>query len=63
MEAMIFILRITCGVGFMAIAYLTKLQAFFKDAQKLENDDDPYNNKDTEDFMSHLKQEYYVITY
>jgi hypothetical protein len=32
MEAMIFILRITCGVGFMAIAYLTKLQAFFKDA-------------------------------
>lgn len=47
----------------MAYAYISKMRNFLTDAHAAEHDDNPWNNKDTEDFMRHLKAEYHAIVY
>lgn len=51
------------GVLFMIFAYISKMENFLRDSFIVENDDNPWNNKDTEDFMRHLKAEMFAIVY
>lgn len=47
----------------MLYAYIIKMNNFLSDSFIIENDDNPWNNKDTEDFMRHLKAELFTIVY
>jgi hypothetical protein len=38
------------------------MDPYFQDHEALESDDNPWNNKDTEDFLRHLKEEYMIWT-
>ena len=49
-------------MAFIMISYLSKVRPFMRDEFLLENDDNPWNNKDTEDFLRHMKLEFYVTT-
>ena len=48
---------------FLVYAYLSKMKNFMTDAFLIENDDNPWNNRKTEDYMRHLKAEMYTIVY
>lgn len=61
-EVMIFFLRLISGMFFLLFNYLAKVDVFVRPSFLLENDDNPWNNKDTEDFMRHLKIEYFLVT-
>ena len=61
-ETMIFIYQIFMGTLFLLFAYCSKMRPFMRDEYKLENDDNPWNNKNTEDFLRHLKLEYYNMS-
>ena len=54
---------IIAGVIFVSAAYLFKFKSTMKDEDLLLQDDNPWNDKDTEDFMRHLKMEYLVFSY
>jgi hypothetical protein len=61
-EAMVFFIRLGAGMFFLLFNYLAKINPFVRHSYLLENDDNPWNNKDTEDFLRHLKVEYYMVT-
>lgn len=48
---------------FLVFAYISKMESFMSDSFLIENDDNPWNNKDTEDFLRHLKAEMFTIVY
>jgi hypothetical protein len=62
MEAMIFLTRIFAGMFFLMFNHLFKINPFMRHEFVRENDDNPWNNKDTEDFLRHLKVEFYLFT-
>lgn len=62
METMVFMFRIFGGIIFLLISYITKIQPFVRHSFLLEFDDNPWNNRDTEDFLRHFKVEYYLVT-
>ena len=51
------------GVIFLLFAYTTKMNTFMHNTYEIEHDSNPWNNKDTEDFLRHLKREYFTMTY
>ena len=62
-ECLFVMYNLFCSAGFVAYAYLTKLENFLTDVQLIENDDNPWNNKKTEDFLRHLKAEMFTMVY
>jgi hypothetical protein len=60
-ELCYFFIQLFCGMVFLAIAHLVRLDPYFRDHEALESDDNPWNNKDTEDFLRHLKEEYFLL--
>lgn len=62
-ELMIWYLQFFSGVVFMAASYLFTLDNFMRDQEELETDDNPWNNRDTEDYLRHLKPEFFFTTY
>ena len=54
---------IVSGCLFVTIAYIMKLQSQMRNDDLLILDDNPWNDKDTEDFLRHLKMEYLVFCY
>ena len=61
-EAITFFMRIFAGIFFLLTSYLIKSKPFVRHSFFLENDDNPWNNKNTEDFLRHLKVEYFLVT-
>ena len=61
-EVMVFFYQIFGGMVFVMLSYLSKVRPFMRDEFILENDTNPWNNKDTEDFLRHMKLEFYVTT-
>ena len=51
------------GMGFLGFAHLVRMDPLMRDHDALESDDNPWNNKDTEDFLRHLKEEYFMFQY
>lgn len=62
-EALHWMTSVFSGMVFLAVGYLARLGPFMRDEAALEGDFNPWNNKDTEDFMRHLKEEYFVMVY
>lgn len=54
---------IVAGVIFVLMAYIFKFKSTMKDEDLLLQDNNPWNDKDTEDFLRHLKMEYLVFSY
>lgn len=51
------------GMTFMTAAYIFKFNSTTKNEELLLLDDNPWNDKETEDFLRHLKTEYLVWGY
>ena len=51
------------SVLFIAAAYLIKFKPISKHEDVADNDDDIWNDKDRDDFLHYLKQEYFLLTY
>lgn len=62
-EVMYWLVSVFAGMIFLAVGYLARLGPFMRDEEALEGDFNPWNNKDTEDFLRHLKEEYMVMQY
>ena len=61
-EVMMFLYQIMNGVIFLLVCYLTKIKPFMRDHYELENDTNPWNNRNTEDYLRHMKLEFFMIT-
>lgn len=48
---------------FVTLAYIFKFKSTMKNEEVLLQDDNPWNDKDTEDFLRHLKMEYLLFSY
>ena len=62
-DCYLFFTYIFSGVIFTTIAYLIKFNPTAKNEELLLMDDNPWNDKDTEDFLRHLKLEFFVFCY
>jgi hypothetical protein len=62
-ELTYFFIQLFCGMAFLGIAHLMRMNPYFRDHEALESDDNPWNNKDTEDFLRHLKEEYFLLVH
>lgn len=62
-DCYLFFTYIISGVIFTTIAYLVKFNPTAKNEELLLMDDNPWNDKDTEDFLRHLKLEFFVFCY
>jgi len=51
------------GILFVMYAYLVKLKSISKNEALLEQDDNVWNDKDTDDFLHYLKYEYFLFSY
>ena len=60
-ETQIFFLRLFTGMAFLLFNYFAKVQAFAR-RRCTERDANPWGNKNTEDFLRHLKVEFYLMT-
>lgn len=58
-----FFAYIISGVIFTTVAYLIKFNPTSKNEELLLMDDNPWNDKDTEDFLRHLKLEFFLFCY
>ena len=58
-----FFAYIISGVIFTTVAYVIKFNPTSKNEELLLMDDNPWNDKDTEDFLRHLKLEFFVFCY
>lgn len=62
-DAYQFLAWMISGVAFMTLAYIFKFKSTTKNEELLLLDDNPWNDKETEDFLRHLKVEYLVFGY
>lgn len=51
------------GIVFLLYAYIAKFKSIFKNEVLLAKDDNVWNDKDSDDFLRYLKQEYYMFAY
>lgn len=51
------------GFLFLLFAYVSKYESIFKDQSMLNNDGNIWNDKDSDDFLRYLKQEYFMFVY
>lgn len=63
LEIIFFFVWVLSGIIFLLFAYTSKMSTFMRNTYEIENDDNPWNNKDTEDFLRHLKREYFTMVY
>lgn len=62
-EVIFFFNSLVSGMLFMAIvAVIPGSGPFTKNEQKSEKDNNPWNDKNTNDFLRHIKLEYYLIS-
>lgn len=54
---------LSSGVIFLLYAYIAKFKTIFKNEVLLALDDNVWNDKDSDDFLRYLKQEYYTFAY
>lgn len=54
---------IISGLFFVTMAYIFKFRTYMKNEDMLLQDDNPWNDRDTEDFLRHLKMEYLLFSY
>ena len=62
-DCFLFFSYIISGVIFTTFAYIVKFNPTAKNEELLLMDDNPWNDKDTEDFLRHLKLEFFVFCY
>lgn len=62
-DCYLFFTYIISGVIFTTVAYLVKFNPTAKNEELLLMDDNPWNDKDTEDFLRHLKLEFFTFCY
>ena len=62
-EVVYFFFWILGGVMFVIYAYIVKFKAISKNELVLQMDDNVWNDKDTDDFLRYLKQEYFLMSY
>lgn len=54
---------IETSIIFLMIAKLLKLKPISQDEQEIELDDNAWNNRQTQDFLCHLKREFFLVNY
>lgn len=62
-DVFFFFAWIASCVIFVTAAYIFKFQSTVKNEELLLQDDNPWNDKDTEDFLRHLKMESLLFSY
>ena len=62
-EVIFFLCWIAGGCIFLIIAYSSKMKTFLRTEEELLADMNPWNNEDTEDFLRHLKFEFYTMNF
>lgn len=62
-DCYLFFSYIFSGIIFTTVAYIVKFNPTAKNEELLLMDDNPWNDKDTEDFLRHLKLEFFVFCY
>lgn len=62
-DVFFFFCWIASGCLFVTLAYIFKFKSTMKNEEVLLQDDNPWNDKDTEDFLRHLKMEYLMFSY
>jgi hypothetical protein len=62
-EIVYFWMWLSSGVIFLFYAYIAKFKTIFKNEVLLAMDDNVWNDKDSDDFLRYLKQEYYTFAY
>jgi hypothetical protein len=63
LEIIWFFQWIFVGIGFLAFAYLFKLSPISKEESVQEADDNPWNDKFSDDFMRYEKAEMYNFSH
>jgi len=62
-EIVYFWMWLASGIVFLLYAYIAKFKSIFKNEVVLAKDDNVWNDKDSDDFLRYLKQEYYMFAY
>jgi hypothetical protein len=62
-EIIFFWMWLASGVVFLLYAYVAKFESIFKNEVLLAKDENIWNDKDSDDFLRYLKQEYYMFAY
>jgi len=62
-EAFYFFIWIFASILFLAFAFLKKFKSISKNELLLSMDSNCWNDKDTDDFLRYLKQEYFMFTF
>ena len=63
LEVVCFFMWIGSAIIFLTAAYLLKLKPTTKELSNLEQDDNPWNDKFSDDFMRYVKREMYSFSY
>lgn len=61
-ESMFWWMWIFGSVMFMVFAYWFKLRSSIRNDETLQNDDNVWNDRKTDDFLRYIKYDYYVFT-
>ena len=62
-EVIFFFNWVMAGIFFLFFAKLYKLNPLNISEKELLEDDDPWNNRETQDFLCHLKYEFFTFCY
>ena len=62
-EIVFFFSWLFASIIFVFYAYLVKFKPISKNVALMENDDNIYNDKKTDDFLRYLKSEYFLMAY
>jgi len=62
-EIVFFFSWLFASIIFVLYAYLVKFKPISKNVALMENDDNIYNDKKTDDFLRYLKSEYFLMAY
>jgi hypothetical protein len=61
-ESWFWIMWIVGSICFMVCAFLFKIRSSIRNDAMLENDENVWNDRKTDDFLRYIKFDYYVIT-
>ena len=61
-ESMFFFSWIVSGIIFLIMAHLSKFRSTIKSDLILQMDNDPWNDRKTDDFFRYIKFDYFVFT-
>lgn len=63
LEAIYFLSWIVGGIIFLFIANCCHMKTFLRTEDELQEDMNPWNNKNSEDYLRHLKFEFYTMNF